>query len=84
MLRFCLLGGETYSRWDKLNVQAIAEFVHDLELDGVDIDFGARRCQLQEKDGSVVCDSDAILVETIRALRSALPPPALISPPYRT
>jgi chitinase len=73
------LGGETYSRWDRLNVQAIAEFVHDLELDGVDIDFEPAAANCRQKDGSVVCDSDAILVETIRALRSALPPPALIS-----
>jgi len=76
---FASLGGDTYSRWDKLNVQAIAEFVHDLQLDGVDIDFEPAAANCGKKDGSVVCDSDSTLVETIRALRSALSPSALIS-----
>jgi chitinase len=73
------LGGETYSRWDKLNAQAIAGFVRDLELNGVDIDFEPAAANCRKEDGSVVCDSDATLVETISVLRSSLPSSALVS-----
>jgi len=68
------VGGATYHGFDKLNTQAIADFVKDFGLDGVDIDLEPLNpnCQLGS-DNLIHCATDQQFIDTIKVLRAALP-----------
>jgi chitinase len=74
------LGGAEYADWSALNAPAAAALVADLGLDGVDVDFepGDPQCAPAGAAGRVACASDAAYVAAVRALRAALPRPALL------
>jgi chitinase len=70
---FISVGGETYVRWHKLNTPAIARFVQDFELDGVDIDFEPSDPGCVKANGSISCRTDPILHSAVTELRDNLP-----------
>jgi chitinase len=70
---FVSIGGETYTRWDKLNTAAVARFVEDFELDGVDVDFEPPDPGCTQTDGSIQCRTDAVLQRSVGGLRANLP-----------
>lgn len=74
------VGGASYTNWAGLNVAGVTAFVNEFGLDGVDIDFEPSdpACALGP-DGSVVCGSDELYVSVTRAMREALPRPALLT-----
>jgi hypothetical protein len=67
------------------NVAAMAQFVRDMALDGVMLDYrcqemtlsGTLQCTL-DGTGAVHCYTDAELLATIKALRAGLPRPLLL------
>jgi chitinase len=69
---FVSIGGETYSRWDKLNAPAVAHFVDDFGLDGVDIDFEPPDPGCTQTNDSIRCRTDALLQRTVGELRANL------------
>lgn len=72
------VGGATYTAFPIRNATAIADFVSDFGLDGVDIDFeGAPGCTWPT--GGRTCASDASFQTTIEAVRAALPRPLIVS-----
>ena len=73
------VGGASYDRWDAFHPDAVAAFVEDFGLDGVDLDYEPAdfRCTLDA--ARVHCDSDAQFIAVVRAMRAALPRPALLS-----
>lgn len=76
------VGGATYSsNFKAINAQGIASFVNAFGLDGVDIDYepAAPNCRMAAPKGQIVCDTDSEYIATVRALRAALPRPAIIS-----
>lgn len=69
-------GGDATTGWDALNVKAIKAFVDDFNLDGVDIDFEASPRSINcvfPATGGGNCSSDRSYINTINALRAALP-----------
>jgi chitinase len=70
---FVSIGGETYTRWDKLNTAAIARFVEDFDLDGVDVDFEPPDPGCTQTEDSIQCRTDAVLQRSIGGLRANLP-----------
>ena len=73
------VGGATYTNWQALDAAALARFVTDYKLDGVDVDFEPANPACAARGGVVSCASDAQLVAAVDALRKALPRPALLS-----
>jgi chitinase len=76
---FLSIGGESYIRWDKLNVAGIARFVRDFELDGVDIDFEPPDPGCVQTSTSISCRTDPLLQRTVNELRRDLPKPVRLS-----
>ena len=74
------VGGATYPNWGSLNAAGIAAFVSEFELDGVDIDFEPSdpQCALGG-DGTITCGTDELYCSVTRALREAIPRPALLT-----
>lgn len=70
------IGGEAYTKWDKLDQDAIKRFVRDFEFDGVDLDFEPASPACQNRAGRVSCGSDATLFEVVTSARNALPRPS--------
>jgi chitinase len=73
------VGGERYTNWASLNVTAIARFVYEFGLDGVDVDFEPPAPGCKESGGRVLCEVDGLLSHVINQLREALPRPAIIA-----
>jgi chitinase len=73
------VGGETYANWSKLNAQAIARFVQDFGLNGVDVDFEPSDPGCVQTDTSISCKTDALLGQSVTELRSNLPRAVKIS-----
>jgi chitinase len=73
------VGGDALTNWSGLNTAAIAHFVHDFGIDGVDVDFEPSSPGCKQTHGRVTCDIDGLLWRSIRDLREALPRPAILS-----
>lgn len=74
------VGGEAYTNWGSYHPQAVARFVKDFGLDGIDIDFESDSpgCS-QGNDGHIHCRTDALLISAVRSTRRLLPRPAILS-----
>ncbi len=74
------IGGATYTNWQNLNARAIADFVVDYGLDGVDIDYEPTTtgCALGT-DNLVHCQIDTAFQGFVASLRSVLPLPYWIT-----
>jgi len=70
---FVSVGGEAYTNWQGLNPEAIAHFVSDFALDGVDVDFEPTNPGCKQTVNSISCQTDPLLQRSMKALRSALP-----------
>ncbi|KDD75127.1 hypothetical protein H632_c855p0 [Helicosporidium sp. ATCC 50920] len=73
------VGGALYNNWQALNAKAVADFVKDFGLDGVDINYEPKssKCKLEEE--TVQCDTDSEYISIIGALRAALPRPYILA-----
>jgi chitinase len=74
------VGGSSYTNWAGLNARAIADFVVDYGLDGVDIDFepSSPGCALGS-DNLMHCQTDNAFISYVQALRTLLPSPYWIT-----
>lgn len=70
------IGGASYTNWNNLNVRAIADFISDFGLDGVDIDYepSTPGCALGG-DNLIHCQIDSAFQSFVSSLRQALPRP---------
>ncbi len=73
------VGGATFPSFGTFNAGAIAEFVKDFGLDGVDIDYEPSSPSCSISGGHVSCPSDAEYVSVVKTMRAALPSPYWIS-----
>jgi chitinase len=73
------VGGATYSSWSAFNAQAIAAFVSDFGLDGVDIDYEPSQANCSNAGGAVSCPSDAEYVGVITSMRASMLRPKWLS-----
>jgi len=75
------VGGGTASltSWSSLNEAAIAQFVADFDLDGVDIDFEPSDPQCVFSGGTVSCQTDAQFLDIVTRFRAVLPSPNLLT-----
>lgn len=73
------VGGATYTGWSGFNAGAVAAFVKDFGLDGVDLDYEPANASCSNAGGKVTCPSDGEYVGVIKSMRAALPHPAWIT-----
>jgi chitinase len=73
------VGGATYTDWGSFNAGAVAAFVNDFGLDGVDIDYEPASPNCTNAGGQVTCTSDAEYVGVVQSMRAALPSPRWLS-----
>ena len=73
------VGGATFPNFASFNTGAIAAFVKDFGLDGVDIDYEPANPSCTVVGGTVSCPSDAEYVSVVKSMRAALPAPHWIS-----
>jgi chitinase len=73
------VGGATFPNFSSFNTGAIAAFVKDFGLDGVDIDYEPANPSCTAPGGTVICPSDAEYVGVVKSMRAALPSPYWIS-----
>jgi chitinase len=73
------VGGATFPNFGSFNPPAIAAFVKDFGLDGVDIDYEPANPSCSAPGGTVSCPSDAEYVSVVKSMRAALPAPYWIS-----
>ena len=73
------VGGATFPNFSSFNTGAIAAFVKDFGLDGVDIDYEPANPSCSAPGGTVSCPSDAEYVSVVKSMRAALPAPHWIS-----
>ena len=72
------VGGATYTNFDGLNENAIAQVVNDFGFDGVDIDFEPNNPGCTS-NGQVTCQSDQLYIDVVTRIRNALPRPAIVT-----
>jgi len=73
------IGGGTATGWGSLNEAAIAQFVTDFNLDGVDIDFEPSDPQCTFTGGNVACQTDAQFLDIVTRFRNEFPQPTLLT-----
>jgi chitinase len=74
------VGGAAYKGWNHLALPAIMAFVHDFQLDGIDIDFEPSDPQCSAgADGRISCATDQTWDSIVARLRSTLPRPLLLT-----
>ena len=73
------VGGATYTSFNSLNGAAIAKFVADFGLDGVDLDYEPTNANCVVKSGAISCATDAEYIASVNTLRAALPRPLILS-----
>jgi chitinase len=74
------VGGATYTAWSAFSAPAVAAFVADFGLDGVDIDYEPSNPNCSNATGAVICpSSDAEYVSVVSSMRSAMPRPKWLS-----
>lgn len=74
------VGGAAYTGWQNLNEAAIARLVHDLNADGVDIDFEPEHpgCAT-DSNAHIHCAAGRTWRRVVRRFRAVLPRPALLT-----
>lgn len=75
------IGGATYTNWEATNASAVAKFVKDFGLDGVDIDYepSLASCQFDTGKNRMVCAGEENFISIIKEIRAKLPPPYVVS-----
>lgn len=73
------VGGATYTNFKDMNAPAIARFVQDFGLDGVDLDYEPTNANCVNNGGTISCATDAEYINSVKALRAALPRPLILS-----
>lgn len=73
------VGGATYTNFKGMNTAAIAAFIKDFGLDGVDLDYEPSNPNCQASGGKVSCATDDEYIGAVRALNSGLPSSALLT-----
>lgn len=73
------VGGATYPNWGALNPQAIADFVKDFGLDGVDVDYEIDPGCVVTPGQPVKCSVDQQYSQVVSDLRKVLPRPYLLT-----
>ena len=75
------VGGATYFNWSAFNPTAVAAFVADMGLDGVDLDYepGDASVHCTQAMGKVSCLSDQPFVDLVTKMRAAMPRPKRLS-----
>jgi chitinase len=73
------VGGATYATWTGYNPTAVAAFVKDFGLDGIDVDYEPTNPACAASNGHVTCASDGEFVQVVSATRAAMPRPQLVS-----
>jgi chitinase len=74
------VGGATFTGWSSFNAQAVAAFVNDFGLDGVDIDYEPTNPNCASTGQKVTCpSSDAEYVAVVSSMRAAMPRPKWLS-----
>jgi chitinase len=73
------VGGATFPSFGSFNPGAVAAFVKDFGLDGVDVDYEPESPSCTSVGGQVTCPSDAEYVSVVKSMRAALPSPYWIS-----
>ncbi|MGC4118846.1 MAG: glycosyl hydrolase family 18 protein [Myxococcales bacterium] len=66
------VGGATYWNWDGYVPTAIADFVADFGLDGVDLDYEPTAAACTSNGTTVTCPSDAQFASVVRSTRAQL------------
>ena len=73
------IGGASYNNWAGFNEQAIANFIKDFGLDGVDLDFEPDSSSCSTVNGVFSCTNDAQFIDIVTRARKAVPSPLLLS-----
>lgn len=73
------IGGPMYTNWGSLNAKAIADFVVDYGLDGVDINYLPATPDCAVNTGQIRCAVDAEFKQAIDTLRAELPRPFMLT-----
>ncbi|MFD4357501.1 hypothetical protein ACFWPX_33490 [Nocardia sp. NPDC058518] len=73
------IGGADYRNWAGLNVTAIADFVSDFGLDGVDVGYEPTDPGCVPGNGTYTCSTDQEYVRTVGAIAQGLPPGSTLS-----
>jgi len=73
------VGGASFPSWSSFDAGAVAAFVKDFGLDGVDLDYEPGNPGCASAGGHVSCPSDAEYVGVIQGMRAALPHPYWVS-----
>jgi chitinase len=73
------VGGATLYNWGSFHPEAVAAFVSDFGLDGVDLDYEPATPNCTSAGGAVTCPSDAEYIRIVNAMRAALPRPKILS-----
>lgn len=72
-LKFLLAVGGTYSSWEKVNYDGIAQIVEDLNADGISLNFTFKIECSNINTAELKCNSDNLIIDSITALREKLP-----------
>lgn len=74
------VGGATYRHWSALEIDALVRLIHDLNADGIDIDFETQYpgCYATG-EGSLRCQTDDEWNSIVHRMRAVLPRPALLT-----
>jgi chitinase len=76
------VGGSSYRNWSHLDERAVARLVHDLDADGVDIDFEpANPGCLSGPDQRIRCYTDSAWRRLVTRFRQVLARPYLLTAP---
>jgi chitinase len=73
------VGGATLYNWGNFHPQAVASFVNDFGLDGVDIDYEPAVPNCVTGGGKVSCPTDAEFIRAVTSMRAAMPRPKVVS-----
>jgi chitinase len=74
------VGGASYRNWSALRIDALVKLTHDLNADGIDIDFESPHPGCYAAVGtSIQCRTDGAWNSIVHRLRVALPRPALLT-----
>ncbi|MEU0148832.1 hypothetical protein ABZ119_23130 [Streptomyces sp. NPDC006288] len=73
------IGGATYQNWPGLNVSAIADFVSDFGLDGVEVCWEPTDPRCKRSGSGMECATDAESISIVKALSKGLPAGSTLS-----
>ncbi|MEV0848628.1 glycosyl hydrolase family 18 protein [Streptomyces sp. NPDC049954] len=73
------IGGASYNNWAGLNVSAIADFVSDFGLDGVEVCWEPTAPRCTRSGSRVECTTDAESISIVKALSKGLPTGSTLS-----